>query len=130
MERIAHMNIAEDFEDIRDEVEEILDYSGFFKPAEGHIWQIEDDDSHLNDDGGSYAMWLDLSNTDAIYAGTKDLFVGSEREPEERTFEVFAWRGWSGTVAEAVEWLSQYGLSPDIAGDVIGDLQSICEDID
>lgn len=97
------MNLEEDFEDIRDEAEEILDYSGFFKPGSGHIWQIEYDDSHLNSDGGPYAIWIDLGNVDVIHAGTRDLFAGSEREPEERAFEVRPWLGWSGTAAEAVE---------------------------
>lgn len=123
------MKLEEDFEEIRDEVEEILDYSGFFKPADGHVWQVESDDSHLNDDGGPYALWIDLGNADVIYAGTRDLFEGSEREPEERMFEVFAWRGFSGTAAEAVEWLSGYGLPPDIADAVVDDVRSICEEI-
>ena len=128
------MNIIDDFEEIREEVEEILDYSGFHKEGagygEGHIWQIEDDDSHLNDDGGPYAMWLDLNRSDVIVAGTRDLFEGSERENASEEFEVMGWRGWSGTAAEAVEWLSNYGLSPDIADAVIGDFESIYEETD
>ena len=124
------MVLNEDFEDIREEVEEILDYSGFFKPGDGHIWQIEDDDSHLNDDGGPYAMWIDLANVDVVRAGTRDLFAGSERPPEEMAFEVMSWRGFSGTVAEAVEWLSGYGLSADIADSVIGDVKSIDEEVE
>lgn len=124
------MYLEEDFELIREEVEEILDYSGFFKLDAEHVWQIEDDDSHLNDDGGPYAMWIDLNNINVICAGTRDLFADSEREPEEKEFEVMAWRGWSGTVAEAIDWLAGYGLSPDIADAVIGDVKSIDEEIE
>ena len=129
------MNIIEDFEDIREEAEEILDYSGFHKRDGGygydaHVWEIEDDDSDLNDDGGEYAMWVDLSNQNVIVAGTRDLFEGSEREDNEKDFDVKKWRGWSGTLADAIEWLAEYGLSPDIADDVIGDMESIDEDTD
>ena len=60
------MGPSDDFEDIRGEAEEILDYSGFHRSAlggyggYGRFWEIEDDDSHLDEDGGPYGMWLDL----------------------------------------------------------------------
>ena len=123
------MVLEEDFEMIREEVEEILDYSGFFM-TDNHIWQAEDDDSHLNDDGGPYAMWIDLNRTDVITAGTRDLFEWSEREAEEWTFDVMKWCGWTGTVIEAIEKLEEYGLSPDIADAVIDDVRSVDEEID
>ena len=61
-------------------------------------------------------------------AGTRDLFEGFTREDSEQAFDVTAWRGWSGTLADAVGWLSEYGLSPDVADSAIGDLESICEE--
>ena len=123
------MILEEDFEMIREEAEEILDYSGFFM-TDSHIWQAEDDDSHLNDGGGPYAVWIDLNRTDVITAGTRDLLERSEREIEEWTFDVMKWRGWTGTVIEAIEKLGEYGLSPDIADAVIDDIRSIDEEID